>query len=273
VLEHLLAAGARSIVATTRFPDRLADFARRGVVVRWADFDKPESLPHAFAGAQRMLLISTNVTDGTDRRRRQHGHAIAAAEEIGVDHVVYTSLSRADTSHLKTAVDHVVTEKRIASTKLVYTVLRANLFAEVLLMVLPGAIATGMLFGLPDDGGAAYITRDDCAFAAATALLSSTGRTTLELTGLDVIRRTVLGRLATEVTGRDVFYVARPPQDLFCRYESAGLPAAFLLPLEHAIADGQFAFTTTDFFRLTGRQPAELPSFLARHRHALVRAA
>lgn len=273
VLELLLAAGARSIIATTRWPDRLADFVRRGVTVRWADFDKPESLQTAFAGAHRMLLVSTDVVDGTDRRRRQHAAAIAAAEAVGVEHVVYTSLARADTSRLSIAADHVATEKRLAATKLGYTVLRENVFTETLLPVLPTAIASGVLLALPGDGGVAYISRDDCAFAAAIALQTSTGRSTLELTGPEVIRRAVLARVTAEVTGRDVLYMALPADELARRWQAVGLAPSTLLPFEQATIDGQFAFTTTDYFRLTGRQATEVPDFLVANRHALVRAA
>jgi NAD(P)H dehydrogenase (quinone) len=293
VLELLIAAGTRSIIATTRYPERLADFARRGVVVRWADFDKPESLKPAFAGAQRILLVSTDVVeevlappasglagrlpprdvDVTDRRRTRHAAAVTAAEASDIEHIVYTSLSRADTSRLAVAADHVATERRIASTRLGYTVLRENVFTDVLLMVLPSAISSKMLLGLPGDGGVAYITRDDSALAAATALISSSGRTTMELTGLEVVRRGALARTTTEVTGRDLAYVALPPDELSRRWQAAGLPASRLLPFEHATVDGQFAFTTTDFMRLTGRQPSGIRDFLAANRHALVRAA
>lgn len=273
VLELLLARGTRSLIATTRWPDRLADFTRRGVTVRWADFDKPESLETAFAGAQRMLLISTDAIDGTDRRRRQHAAAIAAAEGVGIEHIVYTSLARADTSRLTIAADHVATERRLADHQVGYTVLRANIFTETLVPVLLTAIATGMLLGLPGDGGVAYISRDDCALAAATALQSSTGRSTLELTGPDVVRRAPLARIATDVTGKDVFYAALPPDELVRRWQAARLPFSTLLPLEQAAIDGQFAFTTTDFFRLVGRQATELYDFLVANRHALVRAA
>ncbi|MBX3202799.1 MAG: NAD(P)H-binding protein [Labilithrix sp.] len=296
VLNLLLAAGTRSIVATTRYPDRLADFARRGVVVRRADFDEPESLGAAFAGAHRMLLISTDATDGgergpsdghasapgrlppkdrdgSERRRRQHEAAIAAAESAGIAHVVYTSLARADTSQLVVAADHVATERRIAGTKLGYTVLRENVFTEVLLMLLPSAIASGALLGLPGDGGVAYITRDDSAFAAATALMTSTGRSTLELTGSEVIRHASLARIASDVTGKDVSYVALPPDELCRRWQAAGLPASYLLPFEQATFDGQFAFTTTDYHRLTGRESTAVHDFLTANRHALARAA
>jgi NAD(P)H dehydrogenase (quinone) len=294
VLELALAAGARSIIATTRYPDRLMDFARRGVVVRWADFDKPESLQPAFAGARRMLLVGgidaagggerTGASDvdvglaaspditRTDQRRR-HAAAVAAAEAVGIEHIVYTSLARADTSRLAVAADHVAAERRIATTRLGYTVLRTSVFTEMLSTVLPSAIASGMLFGLPGDGGVSYITRDDIAFAAATALLSATGRSTLELTGPEVIRRAPLARITTEVTFKDVLYVALPPDELARRWQAAGLPSALLLQLEEASVDGQFAFTTTDFMRLTGREPTEVYDYLAANRRTLVRAA
>ncbi|HVH46286.1 MAG TPA: NAD(P)H-binding protein [Labilithrix sp.] len=273
VLDLLLAAGTRSIIATTRYPDRLGDFARRGVVVRFADFDNPESLPPAFAGAHRMLLVSTNATDGADRRQREHLAAISAAEQAGVEHLVYTSMARADTSRLSSAADHLATERRLVAGSVEYTILRENLFTEMLLSVLPYSITHGVLPSLPGDGGAAYISRDDCAYAASRALISCSGRQTFELTGPEVIRRAVLARLTANVTGRDVSYVALPSQELVRRHEAAGLPASSLLPIEQAIADGEFAFTTTDFFRLTGRQPAEVHDYLAAHRHALVKAA
>lgn len=273
VLELLLAAGERSILATTRWPDRLMDFARRGVTVRRADFDEPDSLQAAFAGARRMLLISAGVLDGDGRRRRQHAAAIAAAEAAFVEHVVYTSLARADTSRLAIAADHVATERRLATTKLGHTVLRANIFTETLLPVLPAAITGETLLGLPGDGGVAYLSRDDYAVAAAVALRTSTGRTTLELTGADVIRRAQLARITSDVTGKDIAYVALPPEELARRWQADGLPAATMLPFEHAIVDGQFAFTTTDYLRLTGRQPAEVHDFLAANRRSLARAA
>src|SRR4051812_10899664 len=59
VVESLLARGvpAGDIVATSRRPEALADFAARGVVTRYADHDDAPSLADAFAGAEKLLLI------------------------------------------------------------------------------------------------------------------------------------------------------------------------------------------------------------------------
>src|SRR6185295_11258129 len=48
-----------SLILTSRTPEKLADFAARGALVRAADFDDPASLRSAFAGGTKMLLIST----------------------------------------------------------------------------------------------------------------------------------------------------------------------------------------------------------------------
>ncbi|CAE6780418.1 NAD(P)H-binding protein [Xanthomonas arboricola] len=87
VVEILLERNITSIVATTRTPSKLADLAARGVEVRAADFDKPETLATAFAGVDRLLLISTDAIYVPGRRLAQHKAAIAAAEKAGVKHI------------------------------------------------------------------------------------------------------------------------------------------------------------------------------------------
>ena len=67
---------AQRIVAVTRDPSKLAAFAQKGVQVRAGDFEKPETLAAAFAGAERMLMISTDAVDRPGRRIQQHRNAI-----------------------------------------------------------------------------------------------------------------------------------------------------------------------------------------------------
>jgi NAD(P)H dehydrogenase (quinone) len=65
------------LVLVSRHPEALRDFAARGADVRYGDFDEPLSLRDAFAGGDRMLLIST---DAVGRRFTQH----RAANDAGV---------------------------------------------------------------------------------------------------------------------------------------------------------------------------------------------
>ena len=78
VVWHLLDTlniAADRIIAVSRNPQALSEFAARGVAVRTADFDQSEKLPAAFAGADRLLLISTVASN----RLAQHRAAIDAA--------------------------------------------------------------------------------------------------------------------------------------------------------------------------------------------------
>src|SRR5690348_10084137 len=96
VLELLIEAKAANIIAATRTPDKLAEFSQHGVILRHADFDDPASLAEAFAGVDRLLIISGDDVSTPGRRLKQHLAAVKAAEEAGVSHVVYTSLTNCE---------------------------------------------------------------------------------------------------------------------------------------------------------------------------------
>ena len=80
-----------NILVTTRDPAsaHAQELAARGVSLRHADFDAPETLGPAFAGASRALLISTY--DDNSVRLRQNLAALEAAKAAGVRHILYTS--------------------------------------------------------------------------------------------------------------------------------------------------------------------------------------
>ncbi len=164
VIELLLEARAGTIIATTRTPEKLADFSAQGVLVRQADFNDPASLSEAFAGVDRLLLISTDVLGEPGLRLRLHRAAIKAAQEAGVSHVVYTSLvGPGPDSPVLFAPDHYGTETALADSTLDWTVLRNNIYAEILLGSLGQAMQTGQLFSAAAQGKTAYVTREDCA--------------------------------------------------------------------------------------------------------------
>src|SRR5882757_1487546 len=84
------------LILVTRRPHALADFAKRGVEVRPGDFDEPASLAEAFAGGDRMLLISTLAIGS---RIEQHRSALEAATAAGVTRVAYTSITNPVPDH------------------------------------------------------------------------------------------------------------------------------------------------------------------------------
>jgi NAD(P)H dehydrogenase (quinone) len=267
VIELLLETAVGTIVATTRSPEKLADFSAQGVLVRQADFNDPASLSAAFAGVDRLLLISTDALGEPGLRLSQHRAAVKAAEEAGVSHVVYTSLvGPGPDSPVLFAPDHYGTEAALADSTLDWTVLRNNIYAEVLLGSLGQAMQTGQLFSAAAQGETAYVTREDCARAAAAALASSfNGRRTLDITGPEALSQADLAALATQIAGKPITYVPLELEQLIQGMVGAGLPrpiAETYASIDTAIAQGQFAGVSNGVEKLTGTKPASVAEFL-----------
>ncbi|MBK9051694.1 MAG: SDR family oxidoreductase [Chloroflexi bacterium] len=267
VIELLLEARAGTIIAATRTPEKLADFSAQGVLVRQADFNDPASLSEAFAGVDRLLLISTDVLGEPGLRLRQHRAAIKAAQEAGVSHVVYTSLvGPGPDSPVLFAPDHYGTETALADSTLDWTVLRNNIYAEILLGSLGQAMQTGQLFSAAAQGKTAYVTREDCARAAAAALTSSfNGRRTLDITGPEALSQADLAALATQIAGKPITYVPLELEQLIQGMVGAGLPqpiAETYASIDTAMAQGQFDVVSKGVEELTGTKPASVIEFL-----------
>ena len=116
-LLHTLTVPASRIVAATRQPAKLSDWAARGVIVRTLDFDDSATFGPAFDDVERALLISTDALDRPGRRLEQHSRAVAALAKAGVQHVVYTSAPKPDDSPLLLAPDHAGTEQALAASR------------------------------------------------------------------------------------------------------------------------------------------------------------
>ncbi|GAA2714623.1 MULTISPECIES: NAD(P)H-binding protein [Streptomyces] len=100
----------------------------RSAAERRVDFDDPSSLD--FTGIDTLVLISAGYGED-DVVIARHDAAIGAAEQAGVRHVVYTSLS-GDGDHLPYALAHRWTERRLQGSRLDWTILRNGLYAEFL---------------------------------------------------------------------------------------------------------------------------------------------
>lgn len=262
VVELLLEAGARPIVATTRTPEKLADLAARGVDVRRADFDDPSTLVPAFAGARRALLVSTDALDRPGRRLAQHRAAIAAFVESGVEHVVYTSLPNPVGSPVTIASDHAETEATLASTKLDFTILRNNLYAEYLLASLGQALGSGQLVDAKGASKVAWVTREDCARAGAK------GRRVLDVTGPEALSSDELAELVSRVTGKTVVHVSVSDDALVEGMIGHGLPepiARLMTSFDHATRDGLLANVSDTVQRLSQRPPTRVTELIREH--------
>ncbi|HEY8519840.1 MAG TPA: NAD(P)H-binding protein [Gammaproteobacteria bacterium] len=260
---------AERLVLVTRTPDALAHFARRGVGVRFGDFAQPESLPAAFAGGTRMLLVS--ATD-LERRTEQHAAAIAAAAQAGVAHVIYTSgLSPAPPNPAAVAPSHYATEQRLQASGLRWTILRNSLYAEFQAVEARRAAESGVLVHNRGEGRVAYVSREDCAAAAAAVLLGEGHEGAIyDITGPEAFGAAELAALYEELTGKtievvdldDGAFVERlvgdAADDDHLKY-GAELVASF----GRSIREGFMASCTDAVARLAGRPARTLRETLA----------
>lgn len=278
VIHHLLETlkvAPERIIATTRKPETLKDLAAKGIAVRAADFDDASSLRKAFADADRLLLISTDALDRPGHRLAQHQAAVAAAEQAGVAHVVYTSMPLPENSPLLIAPDHAGTEKALANSSLKgWTVLRNHWYFENLFMSVPSALAMGQWYSAAEQGQVAYIARDDLARAAAAALASdSTGKSTYTLSGAEAFTTEQIAQQVSQAVGKPLQVVHVPPAGLIQGMVSAGLPeplAAVFASLDTNTAAGRVAEVTGDFQKLTGVAPQPFAQWLMANAAAMV---
>ena len=278
VIELLLEKNAGRIVAVTRDPTKLKDLAARGVDVRRGDFDDAESLPAAFAGVDRALLISTDNLLRPGGRKQHHREAVAAVVTAGVRHLVYTSCPapHPDPTFL-VADDHYWTEQAIAASPVGWTMLRNNIYAEIALAGLLQAGASGKLFTATMGGARSYVTREDCARAAAAALADSfDGQRILDVTGPAPVTHAELAAMASTISGHAITAVDIGLDAMRQGMVKAGLPEALAdayLGFDRDTAQGYYAVVTPMVETLTGKAPTALGTFLEQNQAALVAAA
>jgi NAD(P)H dehydrogenase (quinone) len=275
VVELLLEAKAGPIIATTRTPEKLGDLAKRGVELRKADFNDPATLPQAFAGVERLLLISTGDLTPEGARLRQHRAAVQAAVAANVKHVLYTSAPAPYPTPAGSLInDHFWTEQALAASPLEWTILRHHLYTEFLLGTLGTALKLGQLTSSVGKLGVNYVTREDCARADAAALAADfSGRRILDVTGPAPITQDELATLASKLTGKPLKHVSVSRAEHQNILAGAGLPPFLidaLLNFQEQGAHGYLAVSPPSVLALTGKGPTSVQDFLTANRAALV---
>jgi NAD(P)H dehydrogenase (quinone) len=265
VVIGLLDAGvpAAEVVAVVRDPDRAADLAARGVVVRQADYSDAPALEVALKGVDRLLLVSGSEVG---QRVAQHANVLRAAAAAGVGLVVYTSAPKADDTPLPLAPEHIATERLVADSGIPAVVLRNNWYFENYDQQIGQAAATGTLTGSAGRGRIAAATRAD--FATATVAVLTAPQPTpavLELGGDEAWTLADLAAAVAAETGREVTYQDLSPEEHVRSLVEAGLPegtARFVAGLDQAIAQGALETGSTALSELTGRPTTTLAAYV-----------
>jgi NAD(P)H dehydrogenase (quinone) len=260
VVESLIQRGTppAAIVATGRAVDRLADLADLGVQVRQASYDDPASLAAAFAGADRVLLVSSSEVG---QRVAQHENVIDAARAAGAELIAYTSIANADRSTMVLAQEHRATEHAVIASGLPYALLRNGWYLENYTAQLPTYLEHGAVLGSAGDGRVSAAAKADFADAAAAVLLTDRPRQVYELGGDSSFTLAELAATVSDASGREVTYQDLPADQYAQVLVGAGVPAPFaevLADSDLGLGRGELEVTSGDLSTLLGRPTTSL---------------
>ncbi|MBD8137693.1 SDR family oxidoreductase [Bacillus sp. CFBP 13597] len=255
VVETLLkTVSANQLAVSVRNPEKAEELRARGVDVRQGDFDRPETLDTAFAGIDRLLIISADGDNET--RIRQHSNAVVAAERAGVKFIAYTSLANAKESKNFLAPTHQATEESILKTGIPYSFLRNNWYLENEISSIQGVQAGAPWVTSAGNGKVGWALQQDYAEAAASVLSGNGHENTIyELSG-KLLTQEELASAVGNVLGKEVPVQQVDDATYADIMKNVGLPD-FLIPMlidiQKGVREGTLEVESNDFEKLLGR--------------------
>lgn len=255
VVETLLkTVPASQLAVSVRNPEKAEGLRAQGVDVRQGDFDLPETLDKAFAGIDRILIISADGDNET--RIRQHTNVVEAAARAKVGFIAYTSLANASESKMFLAPPHQATEKAILETGIPYSFLRNNWYLENETSSIQAVLAGAPWVTSAGAGKVGWALQQEYAEAAA-AVLAGNGHenTTYELSGKLLTQEELVSALSA-VLGKEVPVQQVDDATYADIMKGAGVPEfiiPFLVGIQEGIREGALAVESNDFEKLLGR--------------------
>jgi len=259
-----LASRGHEVAALVRKPEAAQSRLPQATALRVGDYEDASALKAAFAGIDRLVLISSD--GAADTVTRHHANAIAAAAAAGVHHITFTSIiDIGETSPFYYAPAYRDAERRLAACGVPSTILRCGLYTDFILDTWL-APASGELALPVGQGLVAPVSRDDVAAAVAAAAGADTSRALYTITGDRPLGFDAIAAFYAEATGQPLRYRPCVLGD-YLASASARLaepwPQAFS-SLCASIAEGRYAVTSSDFTALVGKPPESFQDFLVR---------
>ncbi|TYC50087.1 SDR family oxidoreductase [Weissella muntiaci] len=244
------------IVALVRNEAKVANLEAAGYEVRVADYGNEAALKTAFAGIDRVLLIS----GAPGNRQAEHKNVIEAAKSAGVTYLVYTSFPKAPDAENALAPDHAVTEKMIIASGLEHAFLRNNWYLENELPLVKAALHSGTLAFAAGEGRVGWALRREYAEAAVNILVNKSETDVLEFGGTP---RTYveLTEALVAATGKQVLAKSVDDAEFVASLVNAGMNEAtanVFLSFQKLIEDRQLDVPSDDLTKTLGHPLASL---------------
>lgn len=255
------------VAAMVRDEAKAAGLKEKGINVRIGDYTNYGSMVKAFAGTDKLFLISSSDLSGD--RAAHHINAIKAAEAVGVQHIVYTSFDLKDSDHSALALledAHKETAAYLKTSGLRYTLLNNNLYADVLPLFLGDKVLETGVFFPAGSGKVPFATRMDMAEASAVLLASEEYKENTYVFASDTVYSFAdIAKILSELSGKNVPYLNPSKEVFIAQMKELGVPetdAGFMAAFGEAIANDELDTNRTVLPSLLGRKPTSLKEYL-----------
>jgi uncharacterized protein YbjT (DUF2867 family) len=265
VLLEKLAATDANVRALVRSQGKAERIKSTGIEAVIGDLDKPETLPAALKGVDRVFLL----TSPTERQAELERNVIAAAKNAGVSHIVKLSAIGAGPDAPPLIRDHYLIEQEIESAGIPHTHLRPNGFMQNILMTAPTIKEKGLFYGPLGEAKVSYVDARDIA-AVAAAVLTGDGHQgkAYEITGPQSLSNKEVAQEFSSVLGKDVQYVDLPLEAMRSSMLGTGMSAWLtdrLIGLFEFYKDGRAAAVSNVVREVTGQEPITFRQFVREH--------
>lgn len=255
--------------AAGRQPQRVKEHLSEGVETVYFDFKNAASYDAALADVDKIFLVRPPQISNIRRDIRPF---IAAAQQAGVQHLVFLSLQGVEQNSLT---PHFRIEKLIRESGIGWTFLRAGFFAQNLSTTHQAEIRDRSRLMIPaGKSRTSFIDVRDIGEAAARVLRESDhNQRAYTLTGSEALTYDEVAQILSEELGRPILYTD-PPLWEFVRWQRRqNTPWELTLVMAGLYTITRFGNAeeiSPDVERLLGRPPISFRQFAADYHHSWV---
>jgi len=249
-----LAAQGVNVRAAVRSISKAQALKASGVELVEMDLDKPETIPQAFAGVDKVFL----TTPIAENMVETEAMCLEAAKNAGVKHIVKLSIMGVGFEPpISLGQLHQKGEENIAASGITYTFLRPNSFHQNYDTYVGQTIRTQNTFYLPlGNAKISFVDTRDIA-AVAVAALTQTGHEgrIYQITGSEALSNDEVASILSNILGREINYVAVSEDATKQALLTTGMPEArceLVLGLYARQAQGDYSNVSPVVEQVTG---------------------